>query len=863
MLRHLLVSNAIQPQSQYRGRLTDFLHTLDQTWRVQTRQAGLIEWIGVEKAHAQLPRQGWKLHVSVSAARAHEIIAVAEELVSLGVSFKLPSTEDAIVRINGGDAGETQIGKVMTAYFAAEEQIAHSVERLCRLPLARTGPKVAGEYEVGNAGLFLRYGVLSTREARPNARGAYVQDVCLDDGSVALDERGSIPRHWPKPPIPARPSEVPDFTETEIDGVKYVPILRLQKTARGGVYMGVRLPDAASVVIKTARRGVAGDLEGFDGTAKLANEYACMEALWRRGVCARPCGFANGEIAVLVSDDLGGESYARLAPALQRAMLPKVRALVEALHAAGFVHRDLKAENLVRADDGEIYLTDFELSSAIGDTRLAGGGTWGHIPPEAVNAASPATDIYAFGALAAGIVLGCSPTALPRESGRYVGLLRRTGETEMSKLVARATLASPRHRTLPSCAELTAALHASASPRHCSQLSSAQRRWALRAAFEAAAHSREFKVNVSRGNVAWRNAHYASDFLCHGLNLGAAGIILGLSVVSGATGQARAFERDIEEGLNWLKGEELHGSPGLFVGEAGVALALALGAARLSRPDLAEQALVRLRRAVATCVEHELFFGAAGVLEAGILMDAVLQDGRAIEISSSLAGKLVRCAEDRDGLLCWPFVERFEGRHDPLNGVAHGAAGIAVALSNWSKVSDDRSFRDLAQATMRSLYANARSADGRFLRRAGADISAADGEWCHGVAGYLWALIRCDMADDPAFDWAATRVLQAPVIGNATYCHGLAGRLELACMLTTVDRWRDQARSLSHHIAQTLRQISQRRNGRIVWASEDPRIVTPDLWVGTLGPACALSLYATARTHPILATDALRLAAGI
>jgi serine/threonine protein kinase len=83
-------------------------------------------------------------------------------------------------------------------------------------------------------------------------------------------------------------------------------------------------------------------------------------------------------------------------------------------------HRDIKPHNLIRGENGRIYLVDF---GAVRDTyrsTLAGGstviGTFGYMPPEQFRGeAFPATDLYGLGATLLFLLTHRHPSDLPQE----------------------------------------------------------------------------------------------------------------------------------------------------------------------------------------------------------------------------------------------------------------------------------------------------------------------------------------------------------------------------------------------------------------------------------------------------------------
>ena len=113
---------------------------------------------------------------------------------------------------------------------------------------------------------------------------------------------------------------------------------------------------------------------------------------------------------------------------------------VAALHARGWLHRDLKPRNILRRADGHAVLVDFGLLKPIGgeeavaapalgggDGREVGVGTPGYAAPEqfAGGPATPAADVYALGMLAEECFGGKPPRAWNRIIRRATGALPR------------------------------------------------------------------------------------------------------------------------------------------------------------------------------------------------------------------------------------------------------------------------------------------------------------------------------------------------------------------------------------------------------------------------------------------------------
>ncbi|MCM3265254.1 MULTISPECIES: Stk1 family PASTA domain-containing Ser/Thr kinase [Streptomyces] len=142
-------------------------------------------------------------------------------------------------------------------------------------------------------------------------------------------------------------------------------------------------------------------------------------------------------------------------------ILEPVLAALGAAHRAGFVHRDMKPENVLIGDDGRVKVADFGLVRAVDAVTHTTGtvlGTVSYLAPEQIEegTASPRVDVYACGVMLYEMLTGAKPHQgetpaqvlyrhvnedVPPPSAAVPGL-----SAELDQLVAVATARTPEDR---------------------------------------------------------------------------------------------------------------------------------------------------------------------------------------------------------------------------------------------------------------------------------------------------------------------------------------------------------------------------------------------------------------------------------
>lgn len=111
-----------------------------------------------------------------------------------------------------------------------------------------------------------------------------------------------------------------------------------------------------------------------------------------------------------------------LEPARAVEILDAIGQALDAAHAEGIVHRDVKPANVLVGNDGEIFLSDFGLARGPSGDRVTSPGellgTLDYIAPEHLDGdpASPAADVYALACMAVESLTGEVPFPLDNDA---------------------------------------------------------------------------------------------------------------------------------------------------------------------------------------------------------------------------------------------------------------------------------------------------------------------------------------------------------------------------------------------------------------------------------------------------------------
>ncbi len=824
--------------------------SLPSSWTTKDWVDGPMHWRFLSAV--ETPTQGWKIHVSASAYECPKMLrAVVPTLLAMGAAFKVPQRIDDVVYLNSGDAGLEQIGKILTIYPCDDDAARNLIIALDTIWPCSNGPEVCTDLHIRPySAVSFRFGVFRPGPIVVDSTGRYSHAITHPTGNLSTDQRqrdGTQPRGFALPIKGYLPSPCPFRVKDDVTvgRANYILLSVISETPQSVVYLAADTTNFETAVVKVVRPGVGGDAFGRDCGDLLNAEFQILSVLAPHGIAPWPLGWSDVPWPSLVVQDLRGSRLSELPQAERIAALPHLVYAIARMHEVGFVHGDIKLENALRLEE-RVVLIDFELAAPVGGSGRR-GGTRGHLAPEVGNGyrSMPARDVYALGGCLFQAVMGIPPGLVASDSMCLANLLRNENAYAAADLFEYLTASDPEARPTADAAVKAFERLAEGPDIDGGKLSQsfADLRWCRSASIDAARAVSLFAQHGEEG-IHWRNMHFQRGFDCEALNIGAAGVLIGLMSIDAAAG-TREFDNEISGGAHWLASAGPAGkAAGLFTGNAGVALALTLAARRLDNSRYANAARDRLLAAAADRREIDFFSGSTGVLFACCLISEITKTTWAIELAAGLAHDLLNTVGRQGGVPIWGTEG--EAKADYL-GCAHGSAGFALALAAYGRAASDPDAIALARETFVALHHAGRTDSGALRMTLQSERHHAVGNWCHGVAGYLWAILQ-GLGDDPALreeiDWGVECLSNAPAVGTPTYCHGLAGQLELWRMLGEIPRFEALASMQARKVASALRILSQDMDGHCVWVSDNPDIVTPDLWVGFLGPATDLALYA-------------------
>lgn len=198
---------------------------------------------------------------------------------------------------------------------------------------------------------------------------------------------------------------------------RYAVTSRLARGGMSTVYLAIDQRLDREVALKVLHPHLAADGNFLDRLGREAKAAARLSHPHVVGVLDQG---NDGNTAYLVMEYIKGHTLrdvlrerGALPPRLALALIDPVVEGLGAAHAAGFIHRDVKPENVLIADDGRIKIGDFGLARAVTSSTSTGAllGTVAYISPELVlgKPADARSDVYSVGIMLYEMLTGRQP----------------------------------------------------------------------------------------------------------------------------------------------------------------------------------------------------------------------------------------------------------------------------------------------------------------------------------------------------------------------------------------------------------------------------------------------------------------------
>jgi len=368
--------------------------------------------------------QGWIIHLSVILAQVRELIQlVVPELLAQRVPFKVVRDVNTAVDLLEAGYGYTTLGKMISIYPEDDTQARDLAEILIQATAAFRGPAIPTDRHLGSI-VYTRYGSFNPIYNK-NKDGELVRHI-YDAGGQLVPDPYEIPFRspegikWPYQDIV--PAEI--IRSGKLLNNKYYPLVIVKPDAKGFVIKALYFKKAwqiKSCLIKQGKQGMFADYAGRDIRDRLKWQYDLYQLLHKDIPMPEVFDyFKERESVYLVMEFIKGKTLTSWLHSIHRErcwrdlnkferlqlldQLLRIIDIITRLHEKGFVHRDITPENFLIDRKGRIWLIDMELvwsSSANPPQPPFQLGSPGHMSPEQMATKTPTVkeDVFGMGSI--------------------------------------------------------------------------------------------------------------------------------------------------------------------------------------------------------------------------------------------------------------------------------------------------------------------------------------------------------------------------------------------------------------------------------------------------------------------------------
>ena len=670
---------------------------LPQGWQLQRNHV----WCEAVSPKVQLPKQGWKIHVSATPQNAKLVLeSVATTCFEKEATFKFALDQHLLVYMCSKGWAREASGKFLTVYPSNDEHFLELLEELYNRLREYDGPYILSDKRYKDAKvLHYRYGGF-TGESILNVSGERSFILTSPDGEVIPDIRTPYfsPPGWARDPF--QESKSGSVASLLLNNGRYRVERPLGFSVTGGVYLATDFHNDILVVIKEARPYTAVGWDGNDAVQALKKEFRILRKLSGMGVTPEPIEmFSDWEHLYLVEEYINGMHLGQFTissnPLIRgkessediRIYVEKLRKIwtrlahmIETAHNAGVVLGDLSLLNVINTNvvDTELRLIDLEAAWEGGVDTPSNIRTPGFFLPVEQESRKKEDDYYAFGSVMLGTLFPVNNLfdVEPKARVPFANALAKDFRLsqQVSKFISDCMNSDAMKRPNPN--SVSALVNTSSFYTNIPVVQDMSADDELVKTLEGITEYIFASVDINR-----QDRLYPADPIVFHTNP--------LSIAAGAVGVSYSLKKLMGEvpqsHMDWILSKPInaeHYPPGLYFGLSGIAW----GLLEIGVQDIALKVLDAARKHTLLYETFDLFFGASGYGLACIKAYNVTGNQKwldhAVEIGDWL---LVSGVRDARGYY-------WTDKGKVWLGYARGASGVALYLLYLFLASGEKRF---------------------------------------------------------------------------------------------------------------------------------------------------------------------------
>lgn len=327
-------------------------------------------WCFPKKIYPEVNQNyGWKIHISATILNATEVASTFFSLNdSLNLDFKILSSLSILERINLGQYGNSQVGKLITIY-PPQNRIEKLLNILSYHFKKFQGISVGSDYQyMLSSNIYYRYGT-----------------IIADENNIDKRNKNLLPDT-----IPIFDFHIPRLKELP---KRYIVLTILKQQGTHACYLGLDLATQKKVIIRYATPNHNVDEVGIDTIDRLHNSIKVMKTNLSDNFEKVIDYFYIDQSFVLITKAYEGMSVekflmenTKLKFNTKILLFKKMYDLITQLHTNNIIFRDVSFGNfIINPADFSVYLIDFEYSIITTNNKSYAGcpittaGTYGFL----------------------------------------------------------------------------------------------------------------------------------------------------------------------------------------------------------------------------------------------------------------------------------------------------------------------------------------------------------------------------------------------------------------------------------------------------------------------------------------------------